>query len=155
MVSVGPKVAFFFPGISLGVTHSLKFWKSVFFFPKNWKKKNKCFLFFPRNSLWATHSKIFETLYFYLGKSCLACFFFRPFLAWFLFFFFPWKSLHSLTHSFEKAVFFFRARKKKRVFYSLTRFLPKNPKKQTIPGKKKNATFDVFFVLNRKVWLNS
>ena len=114
--------------------------KCFFFFPKNWKKKNKRFLFFPRNSLWATHSKIFETLYFYIGKSCLACFFFSGhFWHDFCFFFFPRKSLPSLTHSVEKRVFFFPAagKKKKRVFHTLTRFLPKNPKKQTIPGKKK------------------
>ena len=57
----------------------------------------------------------------------------------FCFFFFPRKSLPSLTHSVEKRVFFFfpAAEKKKRVFHTLTRFLPKNPKKQTIPGKKK------------------
>ena len=45
------KIAYFFSrdkfrGHSL--TQNLE---KCFFFPKNWKKKNKCFLFFPRNSL--------------------------------------------------------------------------------------------------------
>ena len=125
-------VFFFFSGNSLGVTHSLKFWKSFFFFfRKIGKKKNKCFLFFPRNSLWATHSKIFETLYFYIGKSRLACFFFfRPFLAWFLFFFFSSEKF-TFTHSLDWKTCF--------IFHSLTRISPKNPKKQTIPGKKKKT----------------
>ena len=47
-------MVFFFPGISLGVTPSLKFSKSVFFFSEKVEKKNKCF-FFPRKSLQATH----------------------------------------------------------------------------------------------------
>ena len=65
-------------------------------------------------------------------------FFFRPFLAWFLFFFFSSEKF-TFTHSLGwKTCFFFPAAgKKKRVFHTLTRFLPKNPKKQTIPGKKK------------------
>ena len=67
-------------------------------------------------------------------------FFFRPFLAWFLFFFFSSEKF-TFTHSLDwKTCFFFsgyRKKKKKRVFHSFTRFSPKNPKKQTIPGKKK------------------
>ena len=136
------KVAFFFfPGISLGVTHSLKFWKSVFFFfRKIGKKKNKRFLFFPRNSLWATHSKIFETLYFYIGKSCLACFFFFPaiFGMIFVFFFFLGKVyLHSLTRL--KNVFFFSGyRKKKNGFFTHSLDFRRNiPKNKLFPGKKK------------------
>ena len=52
-------------------------------------------------------------------------------------FFFPGKVyMHSLTHL--KKLFFFPApEKKKRLFYSLTRFWRKIPKKQTFPGKKK------------------
>ena len=136
----GAKVRFFFfPGNSLGVTHSLKFWKSVFFFfPKNWKKKNKCFLFFSRNSLGATHSKIFETLYFYIGKSRLACFFFPTIFGMIFVFFFPRKSLPSLTHSIEKRVFFFRVPEKKNGFFPHSLDFRRNiPKNKLFPGKKK------------------
>ena len=41
-------MVFFFPGISLGVTHSLKFRKSVLFFSvKVGKNKKQMFYFFP------------------------------------------------------------------------------------------------------------
>ena len=45
-----PKVPFFlFPGISLGVTHSLKFQKSVFFiFRKSGKNKKQVFFYFSQ-----------------------------------------------------------------------------------------------------------
>ena len=115
---------FYFPGISLGVTHSPKIEKSVFP-PKKWGEKQ---LFFIFSIQFVSHSlKFFETLYF-LKENPVWLVFFRRLLAGFLFCFFPWKSLLSLTHSFEKAVFFSRPPDKKRVFHSLTRFCRKNPK---------------------------
>ena len=49
-------IVFFFPGNSLGVTHSLVFEK-LFFFSKKPEKKTSVF-FFPRKSLQATHSTL-------------------------------------------------------------------------------------------------
>ena len=65
-------------------------------------------------------------------------FFFPPFFGRIFVFFFSWKSLQPLTHSLEKFVFFFRHRKKKKqLFYTLTRFWQKIPKNKLLPGKKK------------------
>ena len=71
-------------------------------------------------------------------------FFFRPFLAWFLFFFFPRKSLPSLTHSVEKRVFFFPLPEKKKTGFSHTHpiFAEKSKKTNYSREKKKNATFE-------------
>ena len=136
------KVAFFFlfPGISLGVTHSLKIDKSVFFSEKV-EKKNKCFLFFPRNSLWATHSKFFEAPIFLKKKFMFSLFFFSAhFWQDFCFFFFLEK--FTFTHSLDwKTRFFFRDRKKNGFFTHSLDFCRKIPKNKLFLGKKKNATF--------------
>ena len=86
-----------------------------------------------------SHSlKNFRDPLFLFRKIMFGLFFFSAhFWHDFCFFFFLGKVyLYSLTRL--KNVFFFPGTgKKKRVFHTLIRFLPKNPKKQTIPGKKK------------------
>ena len=123
--TLGQRYGFFFPGISLGVTHSLKFEKSVFFSEKV-EKKNKCF-FFPRNSLWAKNRFFWAVQSFLKRKIIWACFFFSLI---FLFFYFSLEKF-NFTHSliWKSCFFFFRPPEEKRVFHSLSRFLPKNPQK--------------------------
>ena len=92
--------------------------------------------FFPRKSLRVTHSLDFRS-----GpeKKKTSCFFFpAQNFRFFAVFFFLRKSLHC-THSLK-----IRGRKKKKqprkkkkqLFYSLTRILSENGQKQTFPGKK-------------------
>ena len=69
------KVPFFFPGKSLGVTHSSKIEKSVFYFFRKSGKKNTCF-FFPEKVHEPLTQKFFSPLFFVKGKSCLTCFFY-------------------------------------------------------------------------------
>ena len=133
------KVAFFFISRDKFRGHSLtQNWQKCFFFSrKSGKKKTNVFYFFPGIVCEPLTRSFLRLLFFLKRKSCLVCFFFPPTFGRIFVFFFLEK--FTFTHSLDwKARFFFPGpEKKKRVFHSLTRFLPKNPKKQTIPWKKK------------------
>ena len=137
---LAPKVAFFFSRDKFRGHSLTQILKKCFFFPKNWKKKNKRFLFFPRNSLWATHSKIFETLYFYIGKSCLACFFF-PAIFGMIFVFFFSSEKFTFTHSlgWKTCFFFSRCRKKKKTGFSHTHPIFAEKSKKTNYSREKKT----------------
>ena len=70
-------------------------------------------------------------------------FFFPPIFGMIFVFFFPRKSLPSLTHSIEKRVFFFRVPEKKKTGFSLIHsiFAEKSQKTNYSQEKKKYATF--------------
>ena len=85
--------------------------KSCFFFSA--KKIQACF-FFSRKSSHGIHSNLAKPNVFFNKMGCI--FFFRIF-GYFCCFFFPGKVHMSFIHSSEKAVFFFRSRKKKNSFF--------------------------------------
>ena len=86
-----------------------------------------------------SHSlKNFRDPLFLYRKITFGLFFFPTIFGMIFVFFFPRKSLPSLTHSIEKRVFFFPGTGKKNGFFTHSLdFHGKIPKKQTIPGKKK------------------
>ena len=90
-----------------------------------------------------SHSlKYFRDPLFLYRKITFGLFFFSDHFWHDFCFFFPRKSLPSLTHSIEKRVFFFRVPEKKTGF-SLTHsiFTEKSQKNKLFPGKKNYATF--------------
>ena len=104
-----------------------------------------------------SHSlKNFRDPLFLFRKIMFGLFFFPPIFGMiFVFFFLGKVYLYSLTRL--KNVFFFSGyRKKKRVFHSLIRFLPKNPKKQTIPLKITPLILGIILILVILIyWINS
>ena len=124
----------FFLGIRLGLPtkSNLKV-----FFPKS-RKKNKTSIFYVSLEWFKNQFFIFfwAAPFVLKEKSCLVCFFFSTHI-WSYFSFFSWKSFtcSPVIHSFEKAIFFFGH--KKNIFFSITRFLPKSHRKQTIIGNIK------------------
>ena len=115
---------FFFPEKFMG--HSfIQNRKSCFFF---FRKKNTSLFFFFPGKVHTAFIQIWPSLTYFLIKS-VVFFFFRKF-GYFCCFFFPGKVHMSFIHSSEKAVFFFRSRKKKKqLFHSFNRFCPKMCKK--------------------------
>ena len=90
---------FFFPGISLGVTHSLKFSKSVFFSEKLEKKKQVFFIFSQEQ--FRSHSlKKFRDPLFLYRKITQACFFF-PTIFGMIFVLFFSSEKFTFTHSLD------------------------------------------------------
>ena len=129
---------FFFPGKVEG--HSLtQIWRKLyFFFHQTWKKKYSCF-FFPKN--------LQIHLIHFFGRNSLICkqkscnfpdTSFFPELYFFCCIFFSWKSWNSLTHSFQKSVFFFSGTGKKKysVFTHSLDFEQNCHKSLLYPGKK-------------------
>ena len=124
------------------LTHS-NLEKIVFFFFTNRGKKKIQLIFFPKTSSSPPNQgieteKVFikKASQIYFRNLIFCCIFFS--CIFFLVFFFSWKSWNSLTHSFQKYVFFFPHGWKKKIqcFYSLTRFWAKLSQKCTLPGKK-------------------
>ena len=121
---------FFFPGKSLGVTHSVKIEKSVFFFRKSGKKKTT--FFFSQEKFMSHSLKCFWVPdFFFKEKLAWLVFSFFPANFWLDFcFFFSWKSLqitHSLTHL--KLLGFFPAPEKKTGLLLTHSIFAKNPQK--------------------------
>lgn len=132
------RFCFFYPHVSRDKFkgHSLtQILKKCFFFRKI-GKKNKCF--FSRNSLLLAKNSIFWVVQSFLKRKIISAFFFRPL---FCFFIFPWKSLISLTHSFEKVVFFPAPGKKNGFFTLSLDFCRKTQKNKLFRGNKKFSTF--------------
>ena len=88
-----------------------------------------------------SHSlKNFRDPLFLFRKIMFGLFFFFALFRHDFCFFFPWKSLHSLTHSFEKAVFFSGPGKKTGFLLTHSIFAEKS-QKTNYSREKKNRTF--------------
>ena len=107
------KVPFFFRD-NFRKHSSTKIWKKCFFWEIG--KKNIVLNFF-REIVYQPLTQLFWAALLIIKRKSWWLVFFRPLLAWF---FFPWKSFISLTHSSEKAVFCFLRPPGKTMNFSLT-----------------------------------